>query len=75
MPELKEDLKKIHIKDITVACDLLLQCGENDELYPEKPYVLKIDYQDFSDKEEYRTVIRLLTKLCRKKVTEAESTK
>ncbi len=73
MADIKEELKKVHIKEVSVSCDLLLQCGAEDEFYPEKPYVVKIDYQDFPDKEEYRTIMRLLTRICRKKVTEAET--
>ncbi len=64
------ELKKLYIKEVTVNGDLLYPNGVGpDEWYPDSPFALTINYKDFSDPEDYRTVIRLLTQAAKKKIS------
>lgn len=64
-------LKQVYIPNLTVKGDIMQQIGtnENGVLFPERPFEITIGFDDFKDKEEYATLYRILTQVCREKVT------
>ena len=68
MDEEKKTPKKAIVTGIIVNGFELYQCGTATELFPEAPLSVTFDYNDFLDKEEYRTLTRILTKILENKI-------
>jgi len=70
-------LHPVYIHNIVVEGKIQQVCGDasDPQLFPRQPFTFDIDYEDFTDKEEYQTVLRILTQVSRQKVQTLISSK
>lgn len=66
-------LKQVLLSEVIVRGMILTGIGpvEDPDLYPDHFIKLSVNPEDFVVNEEYHTVMRILTKIARRKATEA----
>jgi hypothetical protein len=63
---------KVLVTNIKVEGFEMTVCGAATDEFPDKPYSGTIGYDDFADKEDWRTVLRLLTQAATAKAAKNE---
>lgn len=64
---------KVIVTQISISGFEMKVCGTASEEFPDNPFTGTVSFDDFEDKEDWRSVIRILTKVASTKLVKNET--